>query len=125
LFILSFGLFYKVDPQVMKDIIEKSRVFCYFLVGKFIEEEEGFYTRPNLHENLTSIFSHVQYLNPQHQVEFLKHVLNPLIDHTREAFYPMILPMIYDALIIIFRSLIESWQEYLVLKEKQANDKGK
>jgi hypothetical protein len=119
--ITSMEMFYakEVDPMLVKNLIEKSRQLCYYIIGKIIMEEEGFFTRPNLLENLNSIFIHLQYLDIPDQVHFINQVLNPLIEHTKEAFYPIVLPIIYDAYITIFRNLINSWQDYLLLKEKQ------
>jgi len=57
------------------------------------------------------------------KVLFINQVLKPLIEHNKEPFYPIVLPIIYEAYIVIFRNLIASWQDYLVLKEKQSTDK--
>lgn len=110
--------------MLVKQLIERTRHFCYFILGKIISEEEGFFTRPNLGENLHSIFTHLQFLDIPDQVQFINLLLNPLIEHTKEAFYPVVLPIIYEAYIVIFRNLIASWQDYLVLKEKQDTAKG-
>jgi hypothetical protein len=59
-----------------------------------------------------------------HHLDFLRHVINPLIEHTPAPYYPMVLPLLYDAFIVIFRNLTSAWQDYLALKEKQTNENG-